>query len=191
VRAPTPGTSSSSVGRGGEIAVQAPQVHVCGADVVMARHLEMRQRELLLRRRDRPWRTLTKLRQLTRYTVRAQRLQKVELAATRRLGAMVGQVDDLALSPALDRRVRPVDEAREPFRQPVIAPRLAVLPVHALLHDHPFAVVGDDEAVQVEIVAVLHRGAVDLGDQPARPGQRRAIEADTVADCQKLLRRQS
>ena len=50
----------------------------------------------------------------------------------------------------------------------MIAASLPLRAVHALLHHHPMAVVGDDEAVQVELKAILHRGAVDLGDQPAR-----------------------
>ena len=77
----------------------------------------------------------------------------------------------------------------ETLREPVIAPRLAIAAVHALLDDHPLAVVGDDEAVQVEIVAVLDRGAVDLGDQPARARQRLAVEPDAIADREKLVRR--
>ena len=103
-------------------------------------------------------------------------VENVELRRARRLGAPVGEVDDLALLLPLDRRVRLVDEALQAFRQPVIAARLPAIAVHALLHHDPVAVVGDDEAVQVEIEAVLHRGAVDLGDQPARSGQRRAVE---------------
>ena len=71
----------------------------------------------------------------------------------------------------------------------MIAARLPRVAVHALLHDHPAAVVGDDEAVQVELEAVLHRGAVDLGDEPARRGQRRAVEADPLADRDELVRR--
>ena len=51
-----------------------------------------------------------------------------------------------------------------------------------------FAVVGDDEAVQIEIEAVLHRGAVDLGDEAARLGERGAVEADALADGDELLR---
>jgi hypothetical protein len=43
--------------------------------------------------------------------------------------------------------------------------------------------------VQIEIEAVLHGGAVDLGDQPARRRQRRAVEADALADRDQLLRR--
>ena len=87
----------------------------------------------------------------------------------------------LTISPpgrAVDRRVRRLDEARRgPRRASGSAARCGVVAVHALLHHDPLAVVGDDEAVQVELEAVLHRGAVDLGDQPARPRQRRAVEA--------------
>ena len=98
----------------------------------------------------------------------------------------------LTISPWLwpvDRGVRLVDEALQAFRQPVIAARLPALAVHALLHHHPVAVVGDDEAVQIEVEAVLHRRAVDLGDQPAGLRQRRAVEADALADRDQLLRR--
>ena len=117
------------------------------------------------------------------------RREKLELRRARGAGAPVGEVDDLALARALDRGMRLVDEARQTFRQPVVAARLALLAVHALLHHHPLAVVGDDEAVQIEIEAVLHRGAVDLGDQPAGAGQRRAVEADALAERDQLVRR--
>ena len=102
---------------------------------------------------------------------------------------MVGEVDDLALGLALDRRMRRVNEARQPLGKPVITARLARVAVHPLLHHRPMAVVGDDEAVQIEIEAVLHRGAVDLGDQPAGARQRRAVEADPLADRRQLVRR--
>ena len=71
----------------------------------------------------------------------------------------------------------------------MIAPRVAALAVHALLHHHPLAVVGDDEAVQVEVEAVLHGRAVDLGDEPARLRKRRAVDADALADGNQLIRR--
>ena len=71
----------------------------------------------------------------------------------------------------------------------MVAARLPALAVHALLHDDPVAVVGDDEAVQVEVEAVLHRGAVDLGDEPAGLRERRAVEADALADRDQLVRR--
>lgn len=102
---------------------------------------------------------------------------------------MVGEVDDLALPLALDGRVRLVDETLQPFRQPVVTARLPSVAVHALLDDHPAAVVGDDEAVQIEVETVLHGGAVDLGDQAAGRGKGRAVEADTFADHLQLVRR--
>ncbi len=47
---------------------------------------------------------------------------------------------------------------------PVVPPRLTRVPVHALLDDSPFAVVGDEEAMQIKIESVLDGRAVDLGD---------------------------
>ena len=70
----------------------------------------------------------------------------------------------------------------------MVAARLPAVAVHPLLDDHPLAVVGDDEAVQVEVEAVLHRGAVDLGDQAARLGQRGAVDADALADRKQFRR---
>ena len=54
--------------------------------------------------------------------------------------------------------------------------------VHALLDDGPFALVGDDEAVQIEIETVLNRGAVDLRHQPADVGERSAVDPDPLAN---------
>ena len=121
--------------------------------------------------------------------VRPERCQQIELAAARRLGAAVGEVDDLALLRPVDRGMRLVDEAFQPFGQPVVAARLPAVAVHALLDDDPAGVVGDDEAVQIEVEAVLDGGRVDLGDEPADLGQRVAVEADALADGDKLLRR--
>ena len=71
----------------------------------------------------------------------------------------------------------------------MVAARLPRVAVHPLLDDDPAAVVGDDEAVQIEVEAVLHGGAVDLGDEAARVGERGAVEADAVADRDELVRR--
>jgi hypothetical protein len=68
----------------------------------------------------------------------------------------------------------------------VIAPGLAVVAIHALLDHDPASVVSDDEAVEVQVKAVLDRRAVDLGDQPARPGERCNVEADPITDRDKL-----
>ena len=85
--------------------------------------------------------------------------------------------------------MRFVDEAPKAFGQPVIPPGLAAVAVHALLDHDPVPVVGDDEAVEIEVKAILDRRAVDLGNEPARPGERRAVEANPIADRDKLVRR--
>src|SRR5689334_3965029 len=72
---------------------------------------------------------------------------------------------------------------------PVITSRLPLLVVHALLDDHPFAVVGDDEAVQVKVETILDGGAVDLGHQLAGLSECSAIDADAIADGDQLVRR--
>src|SRR3954452_1437864 len=50
-------------------------------------------------------------------------------------------------------------------------------------------VIRDDEPMQIELETILHRGAVDLGHQPARLRERRAVKAHTVADRDQFLRR--
>jgi hypothetical protein len=69
----------------------------------------------------------------------------------------------------------------------VIAPGLAAIAVHALLDYDPVSVIGDDEAMEIEVEPVLDRRAVDLGDEPALLGERGAIESDPVADCEQLV----
>src|SRR5712675_59766 len=71
----------------------------------------------------------------------------------------------------------------------MIPPCLPAPAIHALLHDGPIAVIGDDEAVPVEVETVLHRRAVHLGDQAARLCESRPINADTLTDRNQLLRR--
>jgi len=72
----------------------------------------------------------------------------------------------------------------------MVAPRLSAVAVHSLLHDGPVAVVGHDEAVQVEVEPILHRRAVDLGDEPARRRQCRAIKADPMSWSSSGVRRE-
>jgi hypothetical protein len=82
--------------------------------------------------------------------------------------------------------MRFVYEALQIFGMPMVPARLLVVAVHALLHDRPLAVIGDEESVQIEIEAVLDRGAVDLGDEAARAGKLGAVEADTFAQQAQL-----
>ena len=113
--------------------------------------------------------------------------EDVELSPPRGLRAPIGQVDDHALFDAVDRGVRLVDEALQTFGEPMIAPGLPAIAVHALLDHGPVPVIGDDEAVEIEVEPVLDRRAVDLGDEPTRFRQRRAVETDPIADRYKLM----
>src|SRR3954449_3088262 len=80
------------------------------------------------------------------------------------------------------------DKTLQPFRQPMIATGLPALPVHSLLHHGPMAVIGHDEAVQVQVEPILHRGAIDLRNQPAGSGLSGAVKADSLANCDQLVR---
>src|SRR4051812_37988569 len=71
----------------------------------------------------------------------------------------------------------------------MIAPRLLACVAHALLHNGPFAVVGDDEAMEVEIEAILHGCAIDFRHQPARFGERGSVESDAISEGYQLVRR--
>jgi hypothetical protein len=108
--------------------------------------------------------------------------EKVELPPPRGFRAPIGQVDDHALLDSIDRGVRFVDEAAQTFRQPVIAPGLAAVAVHALLDHDPVSVIGDDEAMEIKVKPILDRRAVDLGDKLARPGKRCAVETGPIPD---------
>jgi|HubBroStandDraft_6_1064221.scaffolds.fasta_scaffold28961_5 hypothetical protein len=118
-------------------------------------------------------------RQLAKDAVRTQRAEEIELAAARRFRAMVGQVYDLALPWTFNRGMRLVDETFQTLGEPVAAAGLLELTVHALLHNDPVAVVGDDEAVQI-LEPVLHSGTVDLRYQAAGCGERCSIKAYAV-----------
>src|SRR6185437_6688961 len=132
--------------------------------------------------RGRRHRLVPELCELAHDPVGAEVGEQVELGLTGSGRTSVGQVDDLPLVPALDGRMRSLDEAPEVLRQPVIAARQPGFAVHALLNHDPFSIVGDDEAMQVEVEAVLYRGAVHLGDQPAGSRESATVEADPLAD---------
>ena len=72
----------------------------------------------------------------------------------------------------------------------MVAPCLSAVALHSLLHDGPVAVVGHDKAVQIEVEPILHRRAVDLGDEPARRRQCRAIKADPMSWSSSGVRRE-
>jgi hypothetical protein len=103
--------------------------------------------------------------------------------------AVVGQVDDLALPWTFDRGMRLVDETLQSLGEPVVPAGLLELTVHALLYNNPVAVVGDDEAMQIQLKPVLHSGTVDLRNQAAGCGERCPIKTYPVPDIDKLVRR--
>ena len=107
--------------------------------------------------------------------------QQVELPQPRNLSPLVRQVDDFTLCRSVDRAVRLVDEALQGFRMPMVAGRLLLVAVHALVHDRPLPVVGHEEPVKIKVEAILDGGTVDLCDQTAGADQLGAIEADGFA----------
>ena len=108
---------------------------------------------------------------------------------SRALCPPICEIDDHTLVDTVDRGMRFVHEALKAFGQPVIAPGLAAVAVHALLDHDPVSVVSNDEAVEIQVKAVLDRRAVDLGHEPARPGEHCTVEADPITDRDKLIRR--
>src|SRR3954453_20343602 len=77
--------------------------------------------------------------------------------------------------------MRLVEEALPPGREPVIATRHPVVVVHALLHDAPAARRYEEERVVIELVAVLHRGAVHLRRHPAGIDERPRVDRQPLA----------
>ncbi len=71
---------------------------------------------------------------------------------------------------------------------PMVAPRLALVAIHALLHDRPFAVIGDEEAMQIEIETVLHGGTVDLGHEATGADQRLAVKSNSCSEPAEFVR---
>ena len=128
-------------------------------------------------------------RQLASDAVGVQHFEQLELHAPRRFRAVVGQVYDLALLWTFNRGMRLVGETSQSLGEPVIAAGLLELTVHPLLYNHPVAVVGYDEPVQIELETVLHSGTVDLRYQPAGCRERGPIKPYPVPDIDQLVRR--
>ena len=72
---------------------------------------------------------------------------------------------------------------------PVVSACLALIPVHALLDDGPFAVIGDEKAVEIKIESVLHGRAIDLGNQSAGARQWSCVESLALAKPGEFVRR--
>ncbi len=68
--------------------------------------------------------------------MRSERAQKIELGMSGIFSTAIGKIDDFALGRPVDGAVRLVHEALETLGMPMVAPGLALVAVHALLH-HP------------------------------------------------------
>ena len=110
----------AAVGRCGQVRVQAPHQNVPGADLVVGWHDQMWQHGLLWIRHSRPVSPSFQGHDLVRDPVRSQGLQNLELHTPGRLRPAVGEIDDLARPRSIDGGVRLVNEALQPFGQPMI-----------------------------------------------------------------------
>ncbi len=70
----------------------------------------------------------------------------------------------------------------------MVTARLLLVAVHALLHDRPVAIVGNEETMQIKIEPVLNGCAVDFGDETACARQPSGVEANALAYHAKFVR---
>jgi hypothetical protein len=129
-----------------------------------------------------------RLLQLANNAIRSERREKFDMTAPGWFRLPIREVYDLTLTSPLDGSMRLIHETLETFRKPMIAPCLLALRVHPLLNHGPASIVGNDEGMKIELEAVLHGGAVDLGHQPACLGKFCAIEAHTLSDGEQFVR---
>src|ERR1700731_2011238 len=155
----------------------------------MGRHHQMRQRKLRRNGWCRSFNPARQSRQFVRDPVRPQGVQNAKLTAVRGSSTAIGEIDDLSLPDSIDSGVGLFDKTFQAFGEPVIPASLLAVAIHSLLDYDPLAIIGHDESVQIEIKAILHGGAVDLGDEPARIRERRPVKSHPLPDCDKLLRR--
>jgi hypothetical protein len=140
--------------------VQTARENVLWPDIMTRGHDEVRQHRSGWSRR----RSLERG-QPSLDPIHAKFVENVELTPSGRLGAPIGQIDDDALLHAIDCRVRLIDEVLQALGKPMIASCPTAIAIHALLYHDPIPGIGNNEAVQVKIEAILDRGTVNLSDQ--------------------------
>ncbi len=107
----------------------------------------------------------------------------------RRAGARVHQVLNHALVHADDGRVWIRGEVPDGRGVPVVAAGQPAGRIHALLHDGPVAICGDDERVEVDLEAVGDGVVIDARREAAGPHEGVPVDADPVGDDTEFLRR--
>src|SRR6476659_5934594 len=120
--------------------------------------------------------------------VGSERRKKFDLTISRWSGLPVSEIYDFALLPAFDGRMRLIHKTLKSLRKPMVASSLLALRAHSLLNNGPAAIVGDDKGMKIELEAVLHRGAIDLGYQPTCFCEFGAVEAYSFSDQDQLMR---
>ena len=174
--------NGSKLGRGSEGAVQPSREDVTRSDVVVWRHYEMRKHSLR-RRLSRKAESSETIRSGPRPLSSSNwAVREVSARLSVRFTISPWTCPSIALCGSSTKLL-------QILRVPMVAARLLVVAVHALLHDGPFAVIGHEEAVQVEIEAVLDGGAVDFGDKAARAGQLGTVETNAFAQQAQFVRR--
>ena len=113
----------------------------------------------------------------------------VRPASLLQCAASICKVDDDTVVRAFDRCMGRIEKVLQRFGQPVIASRFTATLMHALLYDTPAAIIGDNERVQIQIEPVLHRCAVDFGNQLAGPRQGRSVQPGLFANTDQFIRR--
>src|SRR5258708_4572343 len=83
--------------------------------------------------------------------------------------------------------MRRFEKADETLGLPMIATGLTEFVIHSLLNNAPVTVFGGDEGMQVQVKAVLDRGAVNFRHESAGPHQRGGINAGHITDTHQLL----
>ncbi len=100
------------------------------------------------------------------------------------------QVQGRRLRIARHRRVRLAHKAWHHVRKPVVPSGIAIVLVHPLLHHAPGLFSRNEEkAMVIELVAVLHRGGVDLRRELARADQKIGGLSGSLARLADVLRR--
>src|SRR3954469_256991 len=87
-----------------------------------------------------------------------------------------------------DPGMRAGNEIANRSRMPVIAACETCGVIHALLHDSPFTVRGQNERVYIKLKPITDRIVINARSQTARPNERIAIEPFTAGQCTQFIR---
>ena len=163
----------AELGGGRKSAVEAAREHVLWSHIMVRRHDEVRQFGL-----DRSG--FIKRFEFTKNAVGSKLRKKRELHLPSPERPMISQIDDFALSQAINRTVRLIDKIADGGGMPMIPASLFLIAVHALLDDRPLSLGRDEESMQVKFETILHCSAIDLCDEAARTREAVTVYANAI-----------